>query len=254
MIKKFIMMVVLTVSIGWNCQTVKGANSNMKYERRKEFIIDSGANLYKNNDGNEIKKKLDFFEPVTILSISIGNSDRVKIQLDSGEEGWVQKKYTSIIPEDWIKLDFTDKYFCFIPPDHKFDYKQDLGDDEKFEYYINQKRKYEISLGTSRRIGYKEKSKAIKEFMIDYELNNNNPKELNWIKDFVYGDYNIKYVITTFGSGESGMYFDESFYYIKTNEIDDNKYYEITIGVHSKDKNDLLIYRKILFSVLKSFK
>lgn len=252
-IKLLIIIIVFICVISCN-PTIKGVNSDIEYIANTEFIIDKEVKMYESNDGDEVKKVLKYFEPISIVSNSEEKNGRVKVKLKNGDDGWVDKIFTSIIPDNWIKLKFIDNYYCLIPPNEKFDYKQDLYEDSNFVYFTNILKRYGITFGISRRSNFIEKVKKNKKFIIDYELKNKRSKELNWNKEFTYGEYKINYIMTTFANAESGFEYDESFYYIKSSELNVQKYYCITLGIGSKDKRDILICRKILFSMFKSLK
>lgn len=242
----FIMIIVQFVSCKQEGPMV---NSSDKYSINSLFVIDYDVILYNDGISDKIVKKLDYFDPIILLSDTVNDKGRIKVQLANGDEGWIEEIYTSFIQKSWIKLLSPVDYFCYFPLESKLDFSKDVDEHMNFFYYWN--KSYDIRIGVSYINDYNEIYKSNIRLLKD-DILSGQDKNKNWTKEFVYGDYKINYTIKTdFHDGSV----NETFYFVKLNEINVKKCYSISIGYNSIfEKRKQLFNRKILFSALQSLK
>jgi len=213
------------------------------------FIIDYNVNLYKDKGSTDVQKKITFFDPITVLSEDVSPKGRINVKLQDGTEGWVEEKYTSYIPKNWKKLVLFESYYCFNFSNKKLNIKKEDDEYGKMYYYLNSD--IDIAMGVVFLKNYKQNFNN-KKNMNDMQIQGGHAKELNWNKEFTFGNYKVNYIITTdHEDGGICEYID----FAKLDELDLKKYYTVGIDYmpYTSDKKKLL-WRKILFSTLQSLK
>lgn len=224
---------------------IKDANSDSP----ALFIIDYNVNLYKDKDSTNVQKKITFFDSIIVLSEDLSPKGRINVKLQDGTIGWVEEKYTSFIPKTWTKLPMLENYYCLTFSDKKINIKKDEDENGKMYYFLNSD--IDIAIGINFLSTY-EQGLNFRKFIIKREIQGGRAKKFNWNRELKIGNYQVNYIITT-DHPDGGIC--ESFDFAKFDELDQNKYYFISIDYQpyeSKDKK--LLWRKILFSTLQSLK
>jgi len=227
-----------------------GINSSNIYNDLSVFVIDFDVKLYNDGETSKEKQILNYFDPLIVLSDNLNKKGRIKVKLPDGSEGWVEEKYTSLIPKDWDKKQFNEEYFCYIQSDQKMNLinKEKVNEWIRYEY---ENGIYGIEYIKNLKLGYYFiKNQNEKEIIIGIKTGGN--KKLNWSKEFNFKNYIIYYMITTF---DPDNYITESFDIIKKNESEANITYSFCISYSpSLPLKNKLIQRKMLFSSLQSLK
>jgi hypothetical protein len=230
-------------------KNIEGVNNN-SYDANTVFILDFEVKLYKDEVSDKIIQKLNYFDPLEVLSESINNKDRIKIKLQSGTEGWVEEKYTSIIPKDWIKKPFNKNYYCYTLPDQIMNFTK-REKDNAWSHTEYRNKNYYINYGIIYIMKYYDSIEQYKEGIKNCIMAGHD-KRLNWQKEFIYGNYRVNYTITT---DDPERWIIESFNFVPLNEEKEKKYYSFsTTYKQSNSFEQRLIQRKILFSALQSLR
>jgi len=240
---------LIILSFVFNAKESKGFNNNTVYDVKSSFIIDHDVSFYRDGESLKLIQKLNYFDPIIIVFEDMNKKGRIKVKLQSGNEGWVEEKYTSYIPNNWQKLQLIDNYYFFMLPDLKMDLQKEEG--KNIRIYRYRSIQYYISMGIILINDYKTRVKNRLDD-VTREISIGKDKMLNWNKEFTFGNYKINYTITT-------MHHDgdisESFDFVKLDEMNLTKYYYVTVD-YSPDASaeKKLMQRKILFSALQSLR
>jgi hypothetical protein len=248
-IKKVIWCTVITISI-FSCTKDSGKiNFDESYDVKSSFIIDYKVKMYKDGETSVEIQELNYFDPIVVLSNDVNGKGRIKIKLMNDADGWVEEKYTSFIPNDWQKLSFINDYYCYIPPGLIMELDKEVSTDVSVFRYSD--KNYYVSMGLISLFNYNQNFQSKQKTIIS-EIKRGSSKELNWNKEFNYGNYKVNYVITT--EHHDGD-ISESFDFVKLGEMSLKKYYYVNVD-YSPDESveKKLLQRKILFSALQSLR
>jgi len=92
---------------------------SQNYKMSELLIIDKDAMLFKDDSANTgMIRKLEFLEKVYL--IKTGERNRVFIETEMNEKGWVDSNKISIIPSNWKRIDGIDELYFFIPSNIKY--------------------------------------------------------------------------------------------------------------------------------------
>jgi len=248
-IKKVMWSTVILISVFSCAKDSDKVNLSESYDVKSLFIIDYKVKMYKDGETSVEIQRLNYFDPIVVLSDDVNGKGRIKIKLMNGVDGWVEEKYTSFIPNDWQELSFINDYYCYILPGLIMELDKEVSTDVNvFRYSDNN---YYVSMGLISLFNYTQNFQSKHKTIIS-EIKRGSNKELNWNKEFEYGNYKINYVITT--EHHDGD-ISESFDFVKLDEMNLTKYYYVTVD-YSPDASaeKKLMQRKILFSALQSLR
>jgi len=248
--KRIVLGFLILVSTASCAKTIEGVNSNKNYDPSSILVIDFDVKLFNDESSDKEIQKLNFFDPLVVLAQSANRKGRVKVKLQSGVEGWVEEKYTSKIPNDWIKKKFNENYYCYISPDQIMN-PNIIKKDNIWVRTELSNLDYTIYLGMITAISYVNSIDNNNE-RINNRIAAGDEKKLNWSKAFIYGDYKINYTITT---DDPERWIIESFDFIKIDKSKISEYYYFnTTYKRSEAPDKRLNQRKILFSALQSLR
>lgn len=240
----FILLIISSCSKGGH-----NKGSDKITDLQTAFIIDNDVNLYPDKESSDVKKNLSFFDSIVLLSDDVTSKGRIKVKLQDATEGWVEEKYTSYIPKNWVKLPLFENYYCYILTNKKIDIKNEDDAYGKVHYYMNSD--FNVSMGLVTLKDYMHDNESKKD-ILENEIRGGRDKKLNWNREFILGNYKINYITTT-DHPDGGI--SEMFDFARLNEMNVKRYYFITFDYQPyESKEKVLMQRKILFSTLQSLK
>jgi len=249
-IKRIILVIMSLTSVISCAKSIDGVNNNNKYITNSIFIIDFDVKLYSHKESNDVIRKLKYFDPLIVLSEDVDNNDRIKVRLQDDDEGWVEEKYTSYISKDWIKKKFNEEYFCYALSNQNMKLFS-RNKDNAWNSFEFKNKDYNIIYVLNYELDYTVISKQYDEG-IRTCITAGDDKRLNWSKEFIFGNYKIKYVITT---DDPDRWIIESFDFVKISEENLKKDHSFsTTYKRSEPLEKRLNQKKMLFSTLQSLK
>lgn len=200
------------------------------YALEKTLIINNNTKVFKELNSNEVVATLPEFESITILDPK-KIKGFVNIKIATGIQGWVEEKYTALIPQNWKRFSISKAFSLYTPRDQRFIYtkiESESLDDTGYEIKLyNDKLFIDIAYFHFYKKLFKGEEKKYKRFVyhgisLYYLSGKNDLDNSSFIELLLYGDPSEKYIFN-----------------ISTDEFKDGD-----------DKT--LLAKKILFSIRKN--
>jgi len=231
---------------GNNKDTSIGTNNN---QMDWIYVIYDNVKFYSDKDSDNVKMNLNYLDQLIMISKKNISNGRIKVRSQNGSEGWIEEKYTSLIPENWIRIELKDGYYFFADINMKFKI-QETKDEKVLDYQLANSI-YNMNLQVNNTKNFDGAVESMK-FILKSEIESGSEKKLNWNKKISYKNYSVNFVVTTFDPQGN---ITETIDFCKKNEIDLPKYYSFWVTYSPTIKTEqLLIQRKILFSALQSLR